>query len=167
MLEVEADFKSRASQGPEKMKIGELAKQAGVNASAIRYYERCRLLPAAPRVGGQRRYSAEALDRVLLIRLAGDMDFTLAEIRLFLSGFRDSAPVSERWRKLTKGKIAELESRLDRMQRLLRLLHRLGRCRCVQLHECVRALAVSPRVAALGREQKRIPSRRRGGNLDG
>lgn len=133
------------------MKIGELAARAGVNPSAIRYYEKCGLLSAASRVGGQRRYPSEILDRVLLIRLASEMDFTLAEIRLFLNGFRESAPVSERWRKLTKTKIVELESRLGRTQRLLEVLRRLQHCRCVSLHQCVPALAASPRVKALQR----------------
>lgn len=143
------------------MKIGELAARAGVTASAVRYYERCRLLPVPARVGGQRRYSAEALDRVLLIRLAADMDFTLAEIRLFLSGFRETAPVSQRWRRLTRRKIAELELRLDRTRRLLGVLGRLGRCRCRELHQCVAALALSPEVQALerSRREKRVPSR--------
>src|SRR5712692_1058336 len=68
------------------MKIGELAARANVNASAIRYYEKLGLLAAPQRLGGQRRYSSDALSRVLLIRFATDMGFTLAEIKLFLRG---------------------------------------------------------------------------------
>ena len=64
------------------MKIGELAAPAGLKTSAIRYYEKVRILEASHRVGGQRRYSADAPDRVLLICFAADMDFTLAEIKL-------------------------------------------------------------------------------------
>jgi DNA-binding transcriptional MerR regulator len=60
------------------MKIGELAARTGVNASAIRYYEKMGLLEAPSRSGGQRLYSDGAVDRVLLIRFAGEMDFTLA-----------------------------------------------------------------------------------------
>jgi len=75
------------------MKIGELAARASLNASAIRYYEKMGLLAAPQRIGGQRRYPSDALHRVLLIRFATDMGFTLAEIKLFLSGLRDNAPV--------------------------------------------------------------------------
>jgi MerR family redox-sensitive transcriptional activator SoxR len=46
------------------MKIGELARRAGLNASAIRYYERLGLLTAPYRSGGQRRYPDETLNRV-------------------------------------------------------------------------------------------------------
>jgi MerR family transcriptional regulator, redox-sensitive transcriptional activator SoxR len=46
------------------MKIGELAGRSGLNPSAIRYYEKKGLLSTPHRVGGQRRYSSDALDRV-------------------------------------------------------------------------------------------------------
>src|SRR5215469_12714951 len=102
MLELEVDFKSRTisvvvRSKPWKVssvKIGELAKRAGVNASAIRYYEKLGLLPAPDRSGGQRRYPASSADRLLLIRFSSEMGFTLSEIRLFLSGFRDNASPS-------------------------------------------------------------------------
>ncbi|HXL22366.1 MAG TPA: MerR family transcriptional regulator [Candidatus Dormibacteraeota bacterium] len=131
------------------MKIGELAKHAAVNASAIRYYEKLGLLAPPDRLNGQRRYPADALDRVLLIRFATEMDFTLAEIKLFFTGFREKTPVSTRWRKLTSSKIAELQQRLAKTQRLLEFLRRLQRCRCVQLHQCVSGLSLSPRLRAL------------------
>jgi MerR family transcriptional regulator, redox-sensitive transcriptional activator SoxR len=144
------------------MKIGELAAHAGLAASAIRYYEKLGLLPPAERVNSQRRYSTDALDRVLLIRVAGEMDFTLAEIRLFLNGFRPNTPVSARWRKLTASKIVELEQRLAYTRRLLDYLKRLQGCRCVQLHQCVSALAISPRLRALRNSRPATrPSRRR------
>src|SRR5579863_5936954 len=142
------------------MKIGQLAAQSGVAASAIRYYERIGLLPPAERTSGQRRYSTDALDRVLLIRFAGEMDFSLAEIKLFLNGFRENTPVSARWRKLTTRKIAELQQRLAFTQRLLDLLKRLQHCHCVHLHQCVTGLSLSPRLRALrvSRRKTRKPS---------
>ena len=47
----------------EQMTIGEVANEAGVQPSTPRYYESIGLLPLAQRVGGKRRYTAEALDR--------------------------------------------------------------------------------------------------------
>src|SRR6202158_6174334 len=91
-----------------QMKIGDLAARAALNASAIRYYEKMALLTAPQRVGGQRRYPSEALDRALLIRVAGDMGFTLGEIKLFLNGLHDNTPVGPRWKKLAANKIAEV-----------------------------------------------------------
>ena len=131
------------------MKIGELARSAGLNASAIRYYEKIGLLGPADRVNGQRRYSSDALDRILLIRFAGEMDFTLGEIKLFLSGLRDNTPVGPRWKKLAGRKIIEMQAQIVRQRRLLKVLNRLQHCRCVSLKQCVSALSLSPRLRAL------------------
>lgn len=125
------------------MKIGELAQRAGLNASAIRYYERLGLLAPPHRSGGQRRYSPDALDRVLLIRFAVEMGFTLPEIRLFLSGLRDNSPVGSRWKKLATRKLSEVETAIARGLRLKTLLQGLLRCRCASLKQCVTALGLS------------------------
>lgn len=42
------------------LSIGEVAERAGTSISAIRFYEREGLLPAAERVSGQRRFRARA-----------------------------------------------------------------------------------------------------------
>ena len=125
------------------MKIGELAHRAGFQASAIRYYEKLGLLAPPHRTGGQRRYSSDALDRVLLIRFAGEMGFTLAEVKLFLSGLRDNAPVGPRWKKLATRKLSEVEAQIARSLRLKTLLQCLLRCRCASLKQCVTALGLS------------------------
>jgi MerR family redox-sensitive transcriptional activator SoxR len=139
------------------MKIGELAARADLAPSAIRYYEKAGLLASAERIHGQRRYPSDALDGVLLIRVAGEMDFTLAEIKLFLNGFHKSTPVSARWRKLTSRKIAELQQRLAFTRRLLNYLERLEHCRCVELHPCVTALRLSPGLRALRDSRRNVP----------
>lgn len=125
------------------MKIGQLAHRAGLRASAIRYYERLGLLAPPHRVGGQRRYSPDALDRVLLIRFASEMGFSLAEIKLFLSGLRENAPVGPRWKKLATKKISEVEESIARSLRLKTLLQNLLHCRCASLKQCVAALGLS------------------------
>jgi MerR family transcriptional regulator, redox-sensitive transcriptional activator SoxR len=136
------------------MKIGALAKQAGINASAIRYYENRGLLPPPHRSGGQRRYAESALDRVLLINFAAEMGFTLDEIKLFLSGLRDNTPVGPRWRKLAHRKIHEVDQSIKRSRRLKSLLESLLHCRCASLRQCMQALRLSPkrqRIAASAR----------------
>lgn len=126
------------------MKIGELASRANLKPSAIRYYERMGILEAPHRVSGQRRYSIDALDRVLLIRFATEMDFTLAEIKIFLGGLRDSAPVGPRWKKLAHAKITQVDKAIKRSHQLKSLLEHLLRCRCPSLQVCVQRLSLSP-----------------------
>jgi MerR family redox-sensitive transcriptional activator SoxR len=128
------------------MKIGVLARRTGLNASAIRYYERVGLLGQPHRVGGQRRYSGEIVHRVLLIRFAATMGFTLPEISIFLSGLRDDIPVGPRWRKLTGRKLEQLERSIERSLKLRTLLQHLLRCRCASLKTCVEKLNLSPRL---------------------
>jgi MerR family redox-sensitive transcriptional activator SoxR len=125
------------------MKIGELARRAGLQASAIRYYEKLGLLSPPHRTGGQRRYPPDALDRVLLIRFAGEMGFSLAEIKLFLSGLRDNAPVGPHWKKFATKKLVEVEDNIARSLRLQALLQNLLHCRCASLRQCVTALGLS------------------------
>ena len=136
------------------MKIGQLAHRAGLNASAIRYYEKLGLLAPPHRVGGQRRYSPDALDHVLLIRFAGDMGFSLPEIRLFLSGLRDNAPVGPRWKKLAARKLVEVEASIARSLRLKALLQCLLHCRCASLNQCVTALGISKNLRFVAQRSK-------------
>jgi len=128
------------------MKIGVLARHAGLNASAIRYYERMGLLESPHRVGGQRRYSDDAVYRVLLIRFAATMGFTLPEISLFLNGLRDDVPVGPRWRRLTVRKLEEVGRSIAWSLRLKTLLQHLLRCKCASLRVCVERLNLSPRL---------------------
>src|SRR6267154_1588542 len=128
------------------MKIGELAARAGINASAIRYYEKVGLLTAAHRTGGQRRYADESLSRLLLICFSSQMGFTLGEIRIFLNGLRDKAPVGPRWKKLANRKIKEVERSIERSLRLKALLEHLLRCQCAASHVCVERLSLSQKL---------------------
>jgi DNA-binding transcriptional MerR regulator len=156
MLKVKVHFKSSLELGRDcegKMKIGELAGRTGLNASAIRYYERMGLLTPPYRSGGQRRYPAETIHRVLLIRFAGDMGFTLTEIRIFLSGLRDNSPVGTRWRKLAAHKIEEAERTIQRSLRLKSLFQHLLRCDCASLQDCVERLSLSENLKKISGER--------------
>lgn len=65
---------------------GELAAAAGVSTDTLRHYERKGVLPKPNRASnGYRRYPANALERVRLIRNALAVGFTLDELSRFLS----------------------------------------------------------------------------------
>jgi len=136
------------------VKIGDLANRTGVNASAIRYYEKLNLVPAPYRASGQRRYTDEAVYRVLLIRFARDMDFSLDEIKIFLSGLNEKAPVGKRWKTLAHSKIKQVNETMARAQQLKSLLEHLLRCRCASLRQCVDRLSLSPKLRLIHRSAK-------------
>src|SRR3981081_4896610 len=106
-----------------ELTISEVARQVGLQASAIRYYERIGLLPQAPRMSGQRRDDTPALYRLAIIQRARQLGFTLTEIRHLFFGFRDITRASERWRTLSERKLEELDA-LMRGRKARR-----GRCR--------------------------------------
>jgi MerR family transcriptional regulator, redox-sensitive transcriptional activator SoxR len=142
------------------MKIGDLANRAGINASAVRYYEKRGLLVPPYRISGQRRYSVDTVHRVLLIRFASDMGFTLGEIKLFLSGLRDKAPVGDRWRKLARRKIKAVDETIQRSRRLKSLLEHLLQCNCASLEICIERLSLSAslRLVSASADRRRRPT---------
>jgi len=121
----------------EQMTIGQVANEAGVQASTLRYYESIGLLPPAKRVGGKRRYTAEALDRLGVIQLAKKAGFTLSEIETLLSGFSETDPPSARWKMMAQKKIEEVEALINRAQGMKRLLVEGLECECLRFDECV------------------------------
>ncbi|RFC35487.1 MAG: transcriptional regulator, MerR family [Candidatus Nitrotoga sp. LAW] len=67
------------------MTIGQLASAGGVNVETIRYYQREKLLRTPQRSPGSiRRYSEEELNRLLFIKRAQVLGFSLTEITLLL-----------------------------------------------------------------------------------
>jgi DNA-binding transcriptional MerR regulator len=112
------DRQSRPSSAPEVnapgrlLTIGDLARRAGVSASALRYYEEVGLLPPPARISGQRRYPESAAAAVAVILLLRDAGFTLAEQRALMAPRDGTAD----WREIARRKLAELDERIARAQ---------------------------------------------------
>jgi MerR family redox-sensitive transcriptional activator SoxR len=122
------------------MTIGEVAKQGGLRASAIRFYEKSGLLPKPIRAGGQRRYDSTILERLAVLERAKDCGFTLEEVRMLFDGFRGDVPLSKRWQDLASRKIAELDALTERIAVMKELLEHAQRCRCMDFQECGRRI---------------------------
>ena len=120
-----------------EMTISEVARQVGLQASAVRYYERIGLLPRVPRMSGQRRYDTTALYRLAIIQRARQLGFTLTEIRQLFFGFRDITRPSERWRTLSQRKLAELDDLMNGIRAVRGVLKKLmTNCQCNTLDQC-------------------------------
>lgn len=117
--------------------ISEVARQVGLQASAIRYYERIGLLPPPERRSGQRRYDPTALYRLAVVQRARQLGFTLDEIRQLFFGFRSNARASARWQELSRKKLAELDELMNGINTVRRLLKRMmQKCHCETLDQC-------------------------------
>ncbi len=81
------------NNGSKPLRSGALAMAAGVSPDTIRHYERIGVLPPALRTEpGYREYPANALERVLVVRRAIGIGFTLAELAEVLKALeRNSA----------------------------------------------------------------------------
>jgi MerR family transcriptional regulator, redox-sensitive transcriptional activator SoxR len=120
-----------------QLTISEVARQVGLQPSAIRYYERIGLLPPAQRMSGQRRYDSTVLYRLAIVQWARQLGFTLEEIRQLFFGFRNVTRASERWQKLSQRKLAELDILMDGIRTVRRLLKWMKHnCRCDTLDQC-------------------------------
>jgi MerR family transcriptional regulator, redox-sensitive transcriptional activator SoxR len=120
--------------------IGEVARRAGVRASAIRYYEEAGLLEEPERVSGKRRYDEEALRRLALIGGAKRAGFTLGEIRTLLHGFPAGTGAAQRWQALASKKLDEVDEAIAQLRQTRGLLEEALRCECASLDECARLL---------------------------
>jgi MerR family transcriptional regulator, redox-sensitive transcriptional activator SoxR len=119
------------------MTISQVAREIKVRPSAIRYYERIALLPPAERRSGQRRYDSTVLYRLAIIQCARQLGFTLSEIRQLFFGFRNVTRASQRWRKLSQQKLAELEDLMAGLVGAQAVLKRLmSKCSCNTMDQC-------------------------------
>lgn len=105
------------------MRIGELAKSAGVSTDLVRHYEKLGLLPKAARTqGGYRIYPEAALQRVLLVRNAVACGFTLRELKTILP-MRDAGGAPCRQvRDLALEKLGALDEQIQNLKALRKTL---------------------------------------------
>jgi len=113
--------------------IGELALQADVAATTLRYYERIGLIQSPARVGGQRRYDDSIVARLDVIRLCKAAGFALDEIQLL---FADDAPGRPASRALAETKLAEIDARVAELQRAREIIEWGMRCTCPSIDDC-------------------------------
>jgi len=109
------------------MNIGQAAKQSGLSAKMIRYYEAIDLIrPAGRSANGYRRYDKEDLHRLTFIKRSRDLGFSLEEVAKLLALWQDQNRASADVKALAEvhirgldRKIAELASLRDTLQSLV------------------------------------------------
>lgn len=125
------------------LKIGELASKSGLSRDTIRFYEREALLPQPQRTpAGYRLYDPDVIARLLFIKQAQALGFSLTEIRDLLDGYHDESECRH-VASLIGQKIAELDQKVREIQMLRTTLS-------TYLTECTAALAT-------GRAQEGCP----------
>ena len=128
--------------------IGELSSKTGVKVPTIRYYEQIGLIPDAERTAGhQRRYSQLEARRLMFIRHARDLGFSIDHIRelLDLAGHPDQP--CAKIDRIARLRAKEIGQRIARLEALKSELWRvIKRCKGGRIAECriIEALADLP-----------------------
>jgi DNA-binding transcriptional MerR regulator len=105
---------------------GELARLAGVSTDLLRHYERVGILPLPIRAANRyRRYPAQSLDRVRVVRCALSLGFSLRELAQIFAIADSGGIPCKRARALAGEKLRQVELGLAELRTLRRLLRRL------------------------------------------
>ncbi len=112
----------------ESLTIGQLARRAGVGVETVRFYEREGLISEPPRrPSGYRDYPPETVARIVFIRRAKELGFTLKEINELLElrvrPRRNCAQVKQN----ADAKIADIDGKITGLRRMRRALKDLTR----------------------------------------
>lgn len=112
------------------LKVGTVAKRAGVHLQTILYYERRGLLPEPPRTGSnQRAYPEDTVRRVRFIKRAQELGFTLKEIEELLSLRAAPGTRCDRVREHAEIKVRDIEDRIRTLRAMREALAKLiGEC---------------------------------------
>lgn len=104
------------------MKIGQVAKDAGVRVDTLRYYERRGLLDEPERrPSGYREYGADAAQLVRFIKRAQDLGFTLKQIQELLR-LRRGGRSNRTVRAIAETKLQDIEAKIARLHSMRRAL---------------------------------------------
>jgi Hg(II)-responsive transcriptional regulator len=101
------------------MQTGELARRASVNVETLRYYERRGLIDQPARqANGYRSYSADVVKRVLFIKRAQRLGFSLDEVNVLLHCNDDPYENRLNVRAVASDKIVEIDTKIDELHRM-------------------------------------------------
>jgi DNA-binding transcriptional MerR regulator len=125
------------------MRIGELARLAGINPRTLRYYESIGLLAPSSRTdAGYRIYTREDADRLAFIRRAQSVGLSLAEIAEVIA-LRDTGTAPCRHvRALAESKVSEIDARVAELRRLRADLVRLAEAAAEAETACARSSSI-------------------------
>lgn len=104
--------------GGASLKIGEVARLAGVGVETLRFYERSGLLNQPARSeGGYRLYDAKALKTLKFIKRAQSLGFTLEEIKRIIAESRAGQRPCAEVREIVRRRLAELDEQMAQIRR--------------------------------------------------
>ena len=106
--------------------IGKVAQRAEIGIETVRFYEREGLIDAPPRgPSGYRQYPESIVRRLLFIKRAKELGFTLKEIKELLALHVDPGTTCEEVKRRAERKIADIDHKLRTLRRMKKTLLQL------------------------------------------
>jgi DNA-binding transcriptional MerR regulator len=107
-----------ASRTGGALRIGEVARRAGVSVEAVRHYEREGLLPKPARtLRGARHFPPDVLARIAFLKQAQAAGLMLRDIRQLVGLDRGrNRSACERMRRVLAERLREVDARMQEMQ---------------------------------------------------
>lgn len=135
----------------------------------IRYYEQIGLIPATGRTeAGYRDYAPNDIHRLIFIRSARDLGFSLEEIEGLLKLWNDKSRQSSDVKRLAQEHINDLDGRIESMRQMADTLRVLiqscagdERAECPILHR----LTIADDISHSGKREGAVQRRSRGNRV--
>jgi MerR family mercuric resistance operon transcriptional regulator len=145
------------------IQIGKLSRQTGCNVETIRYYERVGLLPRPSRSAGRYRlYDTGDVRRLVFVRRARELGFSLDEVRaLLVLSAADSENTCSEVRDLTARHLADVRAKIADLRAMERVLSEaVRRCDAGEVPGCplIDTLTASAPIHLVARRPARKPS---------
>lgn len=133
----------------DKITIGKLASMSGVGVETVRFYQRKGLIREPKAITGAfRTYTAEDARRIVFIKRAQDLGFTLSEVKELLELNTQPRMTCGSVKIKTEGKIKEIDEKIKDLNRMKKSLEELAsvcdsskdKIRQYKVQECFEAL---------------------------
>lgn len=125
----------------EKLTIGKLADLAGVGVETVRFYQRKELLREPKPDGSFRTYSEDDAQRIIFIKKAQELGFSLSEVKDLLELNTKSRVTCGSVKSKTLTKLQEIERKISDLQKMKTSLEKLA-CACDASHDQIRQFKV-------------------------
>ena len=112
------------------MNIGTAARQSGVPAKTIRYYESVGLIqPAERSAAGYRVYDKQDVETLRFVQRARSLGFSVEEVGSLLALWRDRSRSSAEVKALARHRVEDIDRKITELTEMREtLLHLMERC---------------------------------------
>ncbi len=108
-----------------EISISEAARVSGLPVKTVRYYDEVGLIAARRKANGYRVYDERLVRMLVFVQRARHLGFSLDDCRSLLSLYQDSNRASADVKRLARQRVAEIETRIEQLERLKATLDEL------------------------------------------